>query len=103
MSIQPGGDDSTVDNEFLFNDLIPNTVYFISILPRGLKNNGDASETTTWLVQTLDEGQCLSVYKCTVCACVMCVLVWHRFSCSCIELYFSSLPGQANTICPCFT
>ena len=79
MSIQPGGDDVTVDNEFSFTNLAPNTVYFISILPRGLKNNGDASETTTWLVQTLDEGLfvCVSVFVCvflSVCVCV-CVCV----------------------------
>ena len=88
LTIQPGGDDSTLENEFLFTGLMPNTVYFITILPRGLRDNGDVSLTTAWLVQTLDQGQYLVVCSCVcdlVSVCCMCVVCDIFLYCKVIE------------------
>jgi len=72
LTIQPGSDISTMDNEVMLNDLIPNTVYFITILPRGLRNNDD-SLISAWLVQTIDQGQ--YVFLCVLFLCVLCMCV----------------------------
>jgi len=57
--MQHGDNIITVDNEMFFDGLTPNTVYFISILPRGVVDNIDVSLNTTWVVQTFDAGVCV--------------------------------------------
>ena len=59
-------DIATKDTGYQYSDLLPNTVYTINIFPSALGAVGNVSDAimSSWIVQTVDNGQCSVLYCC---------------------------------------
>ena len=59
---------ATTDTEYQYSDLLPNTVYTIGIFPSapGAVGNVDDALMSSWIVQTVDNGQYMSIRNETI-------------------------------------
>ena len=55
--------DTTMNTDHQYNDLLSNTVYTIGIFPSvpGAVGNVDNTLMSSWIVQTVDNGQCVYI------------------------------------------
>ena len=50
---------ATTNTDYQYTDLLPNTVYLFNISPNTLGAIGNTDVNSLWLVQTLENGQCV--------------------------------------------
>ena len=52
---------ATIGTEYHYSDLLPNTAYIVNIFPSAPRavGNVDDAVMSSWIVQTVDDGQCV--------------------------------------------